>query len=1203
MKFLKRATICLSILAMLTVAARAQSNTVSMIPVDRVSVEVNGSPKSGSHIAVDFRSYWNSRTSADGTEILSLWVALPDFGQPSISLWGRSSGAAEAIPGDCVRLGEPVILRSVRFAPLIIKPSFWNGQQWERILSLDVQINASGSGVNEVLKSRPSRAFDKILDPFLVNSPQTTGTDDFDQEHLLIICPDFAEDAISPFIEWKRRKGLECTLATLDDIGISPTDDHGLREFIQEAYDTWPNPPDFVLLAGDETVLPVHYDYTEDPPTPFSSASVPGWYLDDNYFACLEGDDYFPDVILGRWVVNTAYEYTYLTAKFTRYEMQPNLYETAWYRKAIVAAEDTLYYQGDPSMRETKLTARQMMLDYGFNQVDTLFTMGSPSQLTQWINQGRSFLNYRGSGWSMGWAGINYYIDELDNLENSFKLPVITGIGCGVTRFDEPDGNCFGEVWMLSGSMLDQCGSIAFVGPSHNTHTFYNNSLDLGIYSSIFEQGEARIGAALIAGKIALYDDFDEYFQSYPEVEEIVRVAFNQYLLLSDPELQPYTNVPAHFQAEFPATVLMGIQPVTVTVYDSTGLPFEGVQVALYAPGDFQAVDVTGPDGTVEFISEATIIPSYVYLTVTHPNYAAFLDSILVITDSQYVLHESTFISDESGGNGDGALSPGEEINWVETLRNFGILTAPEVQATLSCSHPLVSVIQDEASFGNIAAGDTASGDPDFQLTLAPWPYQIGDEIAFQIDITDAMDSSWTSNVSFPLLTPELSVLTFDPDPEGNGRLDRGETCDISFFIRNTGPIGLSDGTVELHSDDPYVEIVEGSIPCGSLSINQSFASGSYPFVVSISPYVPTMHEVNFKLKLVSNELTYLFADSAYFTFPVGEYGPDDPTSDDNGTYYAYESWDTLYTEAPLFEWFEIDPEAGGPGEVLPFTAGTQVIVVPVPFRFQYWGEIFHQLTVSADGWIAPGYTQVVLPDNGELPSEDGVPGMIAALWDNLWHPSGETGRISTYADPVSGKFYIEYYEISHYSSTMPKETFQIVLCDPSLYPTASGDVEILFYYKTLHLYGISFSTAGIESPDETTAIEFSYNNSTPVTSHGLSDSLAIRWTPDPPLITAIPPSGEAKSAPLPSTLTFNQPYPNPFNPTTVLRFAIPAAGMIKFEVYNINGQRISELYHGILPAGWHRFDFDGSNLGSGVYFARLEADKNIAVRKLLLVK
>jgi len=215
MKFLKRATICLSILAMLTVAAWAQINTISMIPVEQVAFKVNGSIQSGSHIAVDFSSYWNNRTSVDGTEILSLWVALPDFGQPSVSVRGRSSGAAETIPGYCVRLGDPAILRSVRFAPLIIKPSFWNGQEWEKILSLDIRINASGSGKNEVLKSRPSRAFDKILDPFLVNSPQVTGTGDFDQEHLLIICPDFAEDAISPFIEWKRRKGLECTLATL----------------------------------------------------------------------------------------------------------------------------------------------------------------------------------------------------------------------------------------------------------------------------------------------------------------------------------------------------------------------------------------------------------------------------------------------------------------------------------------------------------------------------------------------------------------------------------------------------------------------------------------------------------------------------------------------------------------------------------------------------------------------------------------------------------------------------------------------------------------------------------------------------------------------------------------------------------------------------------------------------------------------------
>lgn len=1037
----------------------------------------------------------------------------------------------------------------------------------------------------------------------LAKPPANDGTDDFDQEHLLIICPDFAADLLSPYVEWKRRKGLGCTLATLGEIGVSSTDDIGLKNYIQNAYDTWPNPPDFILLAGDETVLPVHYDWTDDPATMFSSASVPGWYCDENYFACLEGDDYFPDALLGRWVVNTSYEYSFLVNKLTRYEMFPNLYETSWYKKAVVAAQDSNYYQGDPSMRETKLEARDMLLGYGYAQVDTLFGQGSPYLLSQWINQGRSYLNYRGAGWTMGWAGIDFYIDMVYNLQNSFKLPVVTGIGCGVGRFDEPDGTCFGEAWILLGTMSDHRGAISFVGPGHNTHTAFNNSLDLGLYSALFEQGEPRVSAALLAGKMAMYDEFDDYFGIDPDVEEIVRVAFNQYYVLSDPELMPYTDIPQQFLVDFPPTVLLGPDSVTILVSDQAGSLYEGAQVALYLSGDFQAVGLTGADGSVTLTSDATTLPAYVYLTVTAPNHAAFLDSILVISNSQYVIHESAILDDSPAGNGDGGMSPGEQILWAETLRNYGIATAPEVHATLTSQHPLVTITQNESGFGSIEPGDSAVGAPEYGLFLEIWPYIIGDDLQFQIHIVDSMDSSWMSIVTFPLITPDLQVISLNPDPDGNGRLDRGETCELSFEVKNQGLTAVSDGTVELCSYDPYVEIVDGSIPCGPLGVNQSFSSGNTPFVVSISPYTPTLHEIAFWVRLVSEETTYLFADSSSFTFEVGEYGPTDPTSDENGTYYGYESWDSLYTEAPDFEWFEVDPEAGGPGTVLPFSASVQIQHVDLPFAFRYWGAEYDQITICADGWIMPGYTETTPPDNFNLPNVDGVSGMIAALWDNLWNPTAETGLISTYYDQVQGKFCIEYDQVSHNSSTVPKETFQIVLLDPAANPTASGDGEILFYYRTLHFFGINFSTSGLESPDETVGIEFSVNNSYPVTSHGLSDSLAIRWTPDPPLITAISSPTTRNSTATPAVITFDQPYPNPFNPSTNLRFAIPENGKVQLAVFNVRGQCVREVFRGNLNSGWHSFDFDGKGVSSGIYLARLMVEDYVAVRKLLLVK
>ncbi len=85
---------------------------------------------------------------------------------------------------------------------------------------------------------------------------------------------------------------------------------------------------------------------------------------------------------------------------------------------------------------------------------------------------------------------------------------------------------------------------------------------------------------------------------------------------------------------------------------------------------------------------------------------------------------------------------------------------------------------------------------------------------------------------------------------------------------------------------------------------------------------------------------------------------------------------------------------------------------------------------------------------------------------------------------------------------------------------------------------------------------------------------------------------------------------PNPFNPTTVLRFDLPAAGWVNVRVCDANGRRIEYPGGGSTPAlqGWfeagmHEITFDGSDLPSGVYLARLTAGGYQSVQKLVLMK
>jgi hypothetical protein len=79
--------------------------------------------------------------------------------------------------------------------------------------------------------------------------------------------------------------------------------------------------------------------------------------------------------------------------------------------------------------------------------------------------------------------------------------------------------------------------------------------------------------------------------------------------------------------------------------------------------------------------------------------------------------------------------------------------------------------------------------------------------------------------------------------------------------------------------------------------------------------------------------------------------------------------------------------------------------------------------------------------------------------------------------------------------------------------------------------------------------------------------------------------------------------HPNPFNPSTTITYFLPEAGTAVLTVYNIAGQKVSELSHGYETSGTHSAVFDGSKFSSGIYFCRLRTGNRSMTQKMTLVK
>jgi subtilisin family serine protease len=107
------------------------------------------------------------------------------------------------------------------------------------------------------------------------------------------------------------------------------------------------------------------------------------------------------------------------------------------------------------------------------------------------------------------------------------------------------------------------------------------------------------------------------------------------------------------------------------------------------------------------------------------------------------------------------------------------------------------------------------------------------------------------------------------------------------------------------------------------------------------------------------------------------------------------------------------------------------------------------------------------------------------------------------------------------------------------------------------------------------------------------------------PVELTVIPNGVDERAPgsVPTVFALHRNYPNPFNPTTTVRYDLPRDGQTRLTVYNLLGERVAELVNERQSAGRYEVRFEASDLPSGMYFYRLESGGFVQSAKMILMK
>jgi len=1063
-------------------------------------------------------------------------------------------------PQEWVKIGPPSIMRDIRLSPLYVYPVRWNPLSSKLIFlkSIKIRIEYNKAAKNPKFVSGLTRSFIPFYKKLLNFSKLYSHLKEVSGSYLIVVYDEYFNSLI-PFRQWKNQRGIKTYLVKASDIA-DPLTYSELRGYIENAYFNWSNPPEFVLLFGDADEVPPGIGI--------------GGAITDHLYTTLEGNDYLPDIHIGRIPVSNVSEAEYIVEKILMYERNPILSDTLWYRSGMTISGSD-YVDDYNAMR-----CGQIMVDYGgFLHVDSLFQSNGRNTVTNvlnGLNEGRSWLAYFGHGFETGWSSINpdFTNSHVYQLQNTKKLPVIVDIACSNGAFNYST-DCFAEAWLKVGSIGDERGAIGIFASTAPCAFFYTDTLGRGTFLAYFVDSMFNYGAACDGGKFYMY----QYFPEPPggTTEETMQL-FDAF---GDPELMLWSGVPKTLLVETPNSVPIGYSQVFITVRNEDLTPIKGALVGITQDTVLLNSGYTDQMGQVT-LDITIFLPTPLTVTVTSHNHLPQIDTIIPSSEGPYVSPTSYIIDDDtlgsSFGNNDSTINPGEIIELGLWVKNWGNSVASTVSAILSPLDTSVSMIEDSTFIGDLAPGESLSVYDAFVFEVTE-SLPDGYILPFELEIFSISGDTWRFNPSFMVLSPILSFNNLViVDSSGDGVIDPGESASLLVEILNSGHSSAGQVNAILRTEDTLVTVIDSTSNYGNI-LPDSTQEGD-EFIIRVSEETPIHYEILFTL--IINAEGFQFVDSFTITVGIG------------GDFLVYDP-DPNHSSGPVIK--NILDSLGLRGD---YTTNLSDYADALPF----YGALFITVGIYPTNYIILANSQEASLVESYLTQYGGnvyLEGGDVWYWDPLYEGGYNFGPlfgINPVADGlgdlstvlgINGTFtegmsFVYSGENNFIDQLAPTTGFSIFQNQSPYYICG---IAYEADYKTV---GFSFELGGLS------------DSNPPSTKRDLVEAIANFFG----IITKV--EERFTLSGIPRVYELYPLSPNPANGKSLVRFALPRDSRISLRVYDVSGRSVRTLMRGELKAGIYSVSFDGRDdrgrvLSSGIYFIRLDAGDFQKTRKMVLLR
>ena len=989
------------------------------------------------------------------------------------------------------------IFRGKKIIQIFIDPIKYNRDlnKVEILENATVEISIDNIDSYPDSQLKQSRTFNQIINN-LVENPLDNRDVEYQKPSVLYISdPDvMTSPYLQALVNWRKQQGYETYLVSTNETGNSVT---SIKNYITDAYYNWDNPPEYLCFIGDA-------NGSVSVPTYDVAGGSGGWnsaHGESDYpYTLIEGDDLFPEMIVGRISVRSSTELATVVQKIIGYE---KLYggNGDWLSTTTLVGDP---YDSGISTVITNQYIEQIMENYGVEEINTQYTGSNfDAFMRDQINSGTLYLNYRGF-----YGFSNFNTNDVNQLNNGYKLPFISTLTCGVNDFSD-DSESVVEALLRAGSVASPAGAVAVVGTSQSyTHTAFNNIVAMGIFEGIYVHEAETAGLALIYGKLALINTYPQN----PNDNSNLFASWNN--LMGDPLTHLWTKNPKVLDNSHLQVIPQSSDYFDVVVSDEEGRPVNEAIVTLYKNDEYSISSETDEFGRAYFNVDYqelgnVIVTSRCYNCV--PSETSFeitnaLPDVVLLSDS--------ILIDDSQGNSDSIINPGEIVDLTFSVENLSDENLSSCSIQVSSNYSNIQMINNSAQFDILPANSAVEIDG-ILMNINNVSLENSNSFSLVANI-DCSGVEWALFIPISISYGSASImLDLVSDQNGNMVLDPGETAQFKVTADNNGYIDLFDIDLNFNYNGALIDIENSELNLDLLPLNTQ--NNDNLITVIASNNLVNGSIVNIPINISSSNG---YSDQLSANIQIGVVSSVDPLGPDEHGYYIYDDGDLSYQWAPAYDWIEIDPDYGGNGTELSINDGGNNLddsqVYDLPFTFTFYGVDYDQITICSNGWIAFGSTDMTSFRNYPLPGPGGPSPMVAVFWDDLKTTNG--GEVLWYYDSIEDYLIIEWSEVRTYTDN-DLETFQAILFN-SDHLTPTGDDEIKIQFKEFNntsegsypvgnydgpvVHG-QYCSVGIENGYGTVGLEYTFNDEYPISSKILGDESAVFITTRFPAIFSQP--------------------------------------------------------------------------------------------------